>query len=165
MPYIETTAAPRLRQVNGIRQARSSAELGYDPHRELNCWRGTPIPAVQDPLAHSPTRWAIADHIWWNGPPWTVLRNASCYLWRVMDYGGTEDIRFTLHDVPASSWIRALQQARPGQLSKGSYVLWSLVFGLMQPGVRCDWPDTAHALDYRMLAKDSRERMFQRHRR
>ncbi|MCY3768857.1 MAG: hypothetical protein OXG56_05765 [Gammaproteobacteria bacterium] len=138
--------------------------LGYDPHPELDNWRGTASPPIDHPLVRSPERWKIAGRVWWNGPPWTVLRNASCYLWHVMDYGNTEDLRFTLRDLPPTLWIYALDQARPGVVSKGSYVLWSLVFERMALDDPCDWPDTAHALDCRMLAHDSRERMYERHR-
>ena len=142
-----------------------AAALGYDPHPEIDRWNGTPIPPVRCPLERTAPRWAIADRVWRSGPPWTVLRNASCYLWHVMDYGRDEDIDHALRDLPPPSWRRALDEARPGSLSKGSYVLWSLVFGRMAPGSPCDWPDAAHLLDCRMLAGESRGRMYERHRR
>ena len=53
--------------------------------------------------------------------------------------------------------------ARPGKLSKGSYVIWSLAFGLITPGTRCDWPDNAHLHDVRPLAKTMREQLHERH--
>ena len=141
-----------------------SKKLGYDPRVELNRWRGTPIPPVKNPLSRTPKRWEIANRVWWNGPPWTVLRNASHYLWQVMDYGTHEDIRHALRDVTEDSWLRALDEARPGLLSKGSYVLWSLVFGRMHlDDPPCDWPDSAHRSDVRPLAGESRERLRQRH--
>ena len=137
--------------------------LGYDPKPELDEWRGTPIPPVHHPLTRTPERWRIADSVWWNGPQWTVLRNSSMYLWHVMDYGSDEDIAYTRQDLQPGVWHRALEEARTGLLSKGSYVLWSLVFDRMAIGTICDWPDTAHRLDYRMLANESRERLYERH--
>ncbi|MDE2933044.1 MAG: hypothetical protein OXS47_04130 [Chloroflexota bacterium] len=138
--------------------------LGYDPRPKLTHWKGTPIPPIDDPLAASPRRCEIAERVWWNGPAWTVLRNASTYLWHVMDYGFTEDIGFTLREVERTRWVRALEVARPGALSKGSYVLWSCYFGLMADDAICDWPAMAHRLDLKPLADDSRETMYKRHR-
>ena len=146
--------------------AASPDELGYDPQPALRRWRGTPIPPVKCPLKHSPERDRIAGYVWWNGPPWTILRNASHYLWQVMDYGDMDDIQFTLKDVPRRLWLAALDDARPGQLSKGSYELWSLVLGRVKcEDPPCDWPDNAHRLDVRPLANDTRERLYERHRR
>ena len=138
------------------------ARLGYDPHPELTHWQGTPIPPLDDPLTMSPRRREIAQRVWWNGPAWTVLRNASRYLWHVMDHGFGEDIRFTLSDVERAQWIRALETARPGWLSRGSFVLWSLYFGLMADDESCDWPQDAHLRDVRPLARDTREIMYRR---
>ena len=137
-------------------------ELGYDPHPELTHYRGTPIPPIQDPLVRTPGRWDIADSVYWHTPPWTVLRNASTYLYYVMDYACDEDITFTLQDVPRHLWHRALEQARPGEVSKGSYVLWSLILDLNTWDEPCDWPDTAHKLDYRPLAYNTREQLYAR---
>lgn len=137
--------------------------LGYDPHPSLNRWRGTPIPPIRRPLPRTEKRWEIADRVWWGGPPWTILRNASWYLWHVMDYGRDADVRHALEDLPAQAWRRALDEARPGLLSKGSYVLWSLVFGRIEPGAVCGWPDNAHRLDAKPLAGQDRERLIRRH--
>ena len=139
--------------------------LGYDPHPEAVRWRGTPTPPIDEPLAKTAKRWEIAGRVWWNGPPWTVLRNGSQYLWHVMDYGRDGDIEHTLRDLPPSLWTRALDRARPGLLSKGSYVLWSLAFDRVSLGWQCDWPDGAHALDCRMLSGECRERLLERQRR
>ena len=138
------------------------ARLGYDPHPELTHWKGTPIPRLDDPLAVSPRRREIAERVWWNGPAWTVLRSASTYLWHVMDHGFTEDIGFTLGDVERARWTRALEVARPGRLSRGSFVLWSCYFGLMADDAICDWPQDAHIRDVRPLARDTREIMYLR---
>lgn len=137
--------------------------LGYDPHPGQNNWRGTPIPRIDRPLAGSPERFRIAGYVWWNGPPWTVLRNSTHYLWHVMDYGITKDIQFTLRDVPAVLWNRALDQAGQGRVSKGSYVLWSLVFGRMALDEPCKWQDAGHLRDCRPLANDPRQTTYYRH--
>lgn len=139
-------------------------KLGYDPRPHLRCWRGTPIPPVEEPLARSAARWRIAGRVWWHGPPWTVLRNADRYIWAVMDHGSVGDVRFTLADIPDALWRRALAHARPGLLSKGSYVLWSLLFDAIDPGDPVGWwPDTAHLRDCRPMADQSRERLYARH--
>ena len=109
-------------------------KLGYDPRPELDYWRGTPIPPVSNPLRQTPQRLDIANRVWWHGPAWTVLRNASHYLWHVMDYGQDKDVGYTRRDVPDTLWLQALEDARAGLLSKRSYVLWSLVLGRMSPG-------------------------------
>ena len=135
--------------------------LGYDPRPDLRRWKGTPIPPVDEPLVRTPARWRIAGRVWWHGPPWTVLRNADRYLWAVMDYGSVADVRHTLGDIGEAGWRRALVHARPGLLSKGSYVLWSLFFDTIDPGDPV--PDTAHLRDCRPLADQSRERLYARH--
>lgn len=137
-------------------------ELGYDPRPELRRWHGTPIPEVRDPLKATAARVAIAERVWWHGPAWTVLRNASTYLWHVMDYAEDDDIDFTRRDVPRTLWVRALEEARPGLLSSGSYALWSSVYGLMADDELCSWPQTAHRKDLRPMARETRERMYAR---
>lgn len=140
----------------------TNAALGYNPRPDVSLYRGTPIPPVLRPLARSERRWQIAQRVWWNGPPWTILRNSSVYLYQVMDYGRTPDIRFTTADVPKALWHLALEEARPGMLSKGAYMLWSLVLERQPPGFHCDWPDDAHVRDIRPLAHESRERLYER---
>lgn len=144
---------------------KASEPLGYDPRPDLTHWCGTPIPPVDAPLALTADRERIAGRVWFQGPSWTVLRNASHYLWSVMDYGATEDIACTLQDVPRSLWVKSLKDARPGKLSRGAYVVWSLAFGLIAPGTGCDWPDNAHLRDVRPLANATREQLYERHRR
>jgi len=139
--------------------------LGYDPKTELKHWQGTPIPSVHNPLKSTPRLWSIAQKVWWNGPPWTILRNSSYFLWHVMDYGRTKDIRYALSNIPEQTWMLALDEARPGLLSRGSYVFWSLAFDRIAPADSCDWPDSAHRLDHRPLRRESRERMRMRQRR
>ena len=144
---------------------KASEPLGYDPRPDLTHWCGTPIPPVDAPLALTADRERFAGRVWFQGPSWTVLRNASHYLWSVMDYGATEDIACTLQDVPRSLWVKSLKDARPGKLSRGAYVVWSLAFGLIAPGTGCDWPDNAHLRDVRPLANATREQLYERHRR
>ncbi len=125
-------------------------------------WRGTFIPNVANPLRATPARRAIALRVWWRGPPWTVLRNSSRYLWQVWDYASDADIDFTLDDVPTRRWLQALDEARPGRVSCGSYVLWSYVFGRISGEEICDWPRDAHHKDWRPTARDSRETLYAR---
>ena len=87
--------------------------------------------------------------VWWQGPPWCVLRSRSVYLWRVMDYATTDDLLYTVQDLPASDWRAALKAAKPGQLCAGAWTYWSLILGLLPPGTVCDWPSLAHRLDVR----------------
>ena len=142
----------------------AAAALGYDPRPDLTAWRGTPIPPVDHPLPRTDELWRIADRVWWNGPPWTVLRNADRFLWSVMDYGSDDDIAFVTDAVDESLWRRAIANARPGFLSKGSYVVWSLRYGLIELDDPVSWwPGTAHIRDCRPLANESRERMYARH--
>ena len=140
-------------------------QLGYNPRSDVTHWQGTPIPPVHHPLELTPRRQEIAGKVWWNGPAWTILRNASWFLWQVMDYGSDDDIRYTLQDVSERTWIGALKEARPGLLSRGSYVLWSLAFRQIGIDECCDWPDTAHRLDQRPLRNQTHEQMYRRHRR
>ena len=79
-----------------------------------------------------------------------------------MDYGQPDDVRHALRDVSQETWTWALDEARPGLLSKGSYVLWSLAFDRIGIDDPCDWPDCAHRLDRRPLSGESRERLRMR---
>ncbi len=140
--------------------------LGYDPFPALTHWRGTPIPPVHAPVPRTDERWRIANYVWWNGPPWTVLRNAHAYLWHVMDYGTDEDITFTLKDIDRSIWIEALDAARPGVLSKGSYVLGLLLFEHGNVEVaQTTWTDDAHQRDFRPLRNLSCAQRHERYQR
>ena len=87
--------------------------------------------------------------VWWHGPPWCVLRNRNVYLWRVMDYATTDDLIYTVRDLPAADWRTALQAAKPGRVSAGAWTFWSVKLDLLPLGTRCDWPSLAHRLDVR----------------
>lgn len=142
------------------------ADLGYDPRPDLKRWRGTPIPPVDRPLAITPERQRIAERVWWNGPAWTVLRSAPRYLWHVMDYGTDRDIAYTRRDVARDLWCHSLRTARPGQVSRGSWILWSIAYGLIATNdefiaaCRRDWSETAHKRDWRMLSGAPRETLY-----
>ena len=140
----------------------SAASLGYDPHPDITVWNGTAIPPLKNPLVRTPERWVIAGRVFWRGPQWAVLRNAVHYLWHVMDGVSSEEIRFTLQDVERELWIQALKEARPGLLSRGAYIAWSLHFGLMQPLDTCDWPNTAHRRDVCPTAHYTRADLYRR---
>ena len=138
--------------------------LGYDTKPVITHWNGTPIPAVLSPLATNAVRETIARAVWWNGPPWTVLRNSPVFLWQVMDYGSDAHIEAALDDIETSRWREALERATVRTLSKGSYVLFSMLVGRTGPEEECPWPARQHRNDIRLLAHESRERMYERHR-
>lgn len=146
--------------------ARDSTQntLGYDPRPSITHWKGTPIPAVLSPLATNAVRERIARAVWWNGPPWTVLRNGPVFLWHVMDYGSDSHIEAALDDIETSRWREALERATVRTLSTGSYVLFSMLVGRTGPEDTCMWPARQHRNDIRPLADESRERMYERHR-
>jgi len=63
-----------------------AATLGYDPRTEQMDWHNTPIPRVNHPLPATPELVEIARHMWWNGDPWTILRNRYEFLRHAIDY-------------------------------------------------------------------------------
>ena len=66
--------------------------LGYDPNPDVRSWHGTPIPPVDDPVIATDTLRAIAERIWWNGPPWTVLRNSVRFIQHAIGHATDDDI-------------------------------------------------------------------------
>ena len=138
--------------------------LGYDPRPGVTHWEGTPIPAVLSPLPTNAVREEIARAVWWNGPPWTVLRNGPVFLWQVMDFGSDAHIEAALDDIEMSRWNEALERATVRALSKGSYVLFSMLVGRTRPDDGCPWPARQHRNDIRPPANEDRERMYERHR-
>ena len=138
--------------------------LGYDPRPQEDSWNGTAIPPVYLPLAASPKREKVCGRVWWRGPPWTILRNGPQFIRQVMDFGNSDAISLMLADVHRGIWHLALIEAEPGDISRGSKVLWSVWFGLMQPGEQPEgWPDDAHIRDFRPLAGKTREQLYERH--
>lgn len=138
-------------------------ELGYDPKPEVKDWRNTPIPRVLHPLKMTKARERIADRVWCNGPPWTVLRNAYVYLFHVADIANDADLKFTRKDVPDELWRGAIKIAKPGDLSAGAYVLEGLRLGIFKPPFLCTWPAKAHFRDVRPMANASRELLYRIH--
>ena len=61
-----------------------------------------------NPLATSAVREETARAVWWNGPPWSVLRNGPVFLWQVMDFGSDAQIEAALDDIETSRWNEAL---------------------------------------------------------
>ena len=71
-------------------------ELGYDPRPDVNSWHGTPIPPCDNSFPATPKLVAIAKKMWWNGDPWTILRNRNAYLAHAMDWAAP---RSSFHEV------------------------------------------------------------------
>ena len=118
----------RLNPVFGDRTRRSSAafrtrlptrqtslSLNYDPQPRVRNWRGNWLPPCYYPLSLSDASARIARCVWWNGPPWTVLRNSSYFLWRVWDYATPEQLDYVRRTVARDAWLRANRRRRPGR--------------------------------------------------
>lgn len=111
-------------------------------------WRGTPLPPVERPLAHTPIRDEIAGRVWpWGGAK-TALRNSRHFLYAIIDRGTEDDWRRALSDIPAEIWRWALAQARPGEVGRAGHRLFSLWFG-MDAERAANWPGRAHFRDVR----------------
>ena len=67
--------------------------------------------------------------VWWNGPPWAILRNASFFLWRVWDYGQEGERDYAVKRIPKAAWIRAIDDAVPGEVSRGVVNYWGQRMG------------------------------------
>ena len=141
-----------------------SDALGYDPRPGVTHWRGTPIPPVDHPVPLTPQRSAIANRVWWNGDPWTILRNGPRFIHAIMDYASDEHLWFARDDLPESLWLLALDRARPGIVSFGGYALWWNVLRGELPPDAAEWPRDAHRNDIFMMRGCSRESMYERHR-
>ena len=127
-------------------------------------WRGTPIPPVQMPLSPSPEREHIAGAVWWNGPPWTILRNGPQFVRQVLDFGSDDQVAFICCDIERPVWVSALSDALPGEISRRARILWSVKLGLMPADADCDWPTNAHIRDVRPLANHTRQQLYERFR-
>lgn len=97
------------------------ASLGYDPQPGKNYWRRTPIPPVSSPLAATPRLMDIARSMWWNGPPWTILRNRNAFLAHAMDWAFEEDLEYLLKSIARAHWLAMFATLRPGLVSARSY--------------------------------------------
>ena len=116
------------------------------------------------PLKPSPCRVAIAEAAWWNGPAWTILRNGPHFVRHVLDYGRDDEIAFMCRDIAREVWVAALDEARPGTMSRQAWLFWSIRLGLKPIDYVCDWPRDAHIRDIRPLADATREQLYERHR-
>ena len=135
--------------------------LGYDPRPHIRRWLGNPLPPVDAPLALTPERRRIAECVYWQGPAWQILRNGVCYLHLVMDHGRMDDARHTLLDIEDHLWIRALNEARPGMISRGAFFLWSRVFAMDPLDSPHDWAASRHMHDVHPWAGLSRKRRYE----
>ena len=112
------------------------------------------------PLEPSPRRVAIAEAVWWNGPAWTILRNGPQFVRQVLDFGNDDEIAFIYRDVAREVWVAALNEARPGRMSRQAWLFWSIHLGLVPIDYICDWPRDAHIRDIRPLAGATREQLL-----
>lgn len=141
---------------------QTAVSLCYDPQPNVRNWRGNWLPPCYHPLPMTDASARIARCVWWNGPPWSVLRNSSYFLWRVWDYATPEQREYVRQTVPCEAWLRAIDDAVPGEVSRGATTLWALRFKRIEPSDYIDWPDTAHLRDYRPLAKLSKAQFLDR---
>ena len=162
--HIETNA---LAEVRGRRNMRAPDEansvLGYAPQAQTRSWRGTPIPPVDRPVPMTPLRAQIADRVWCNGPPWTILRNRSMYLQHVMEEASLNEQEAELAAIDRADWQRALRELTPGGMSWRCVAWWSLELGLREYGSICEWPLGAHPKDMLVMRNLSREELMTRH--
>ena len=141
-----------------------SFDLGYDPRPGVTHWHGTAIPRVEHPVPGTAAHCAIAARVWWQGDPWTVLRNSNHYLWAVMNHGRDADALTVLRTIPRARWLAALDAARPGRLAKRAYIFWTLTLTGRMPADIAEWPDNAHRGDLYPMRNATREQMYERHR-
>lgn len=129
--------------------AAQGAGLGYDPRPELRYWRGTPIPPCENPLPATKRLERIAHRMWWNGPPWTILRNRHEFLAHAMDWTVPDDFLYLWNTIPRSDWVAMLQTRRPGKVSTRSYGLCMSMAGCLAPSERLgeEWLEARHIKD------------------
>lgn len=127
-------------------------------------WMGTPIPEIDDPIEPTPSLEGIARRIWWHGPPAVALRNAHAFIWQVIDYADDDDVEAAYEELGRERWVRAIEAARPGRVSRRSVLLWRTILGLPTEEVRETWPRDRHRNDIKVFANVTRERMYRRHR-
>lgn len=128
-------------------------------------WKGTPIPPLDDPIEPTPELAAIAGRIWWHGPAEIALRNANAFIRQVVEYANEEDTETVRRSVSRERWIHAITTARPGQISRRSAIFWRTELGRPTEEIRRTWPRNAHRNDIAPLAGETREHMYERHRR
>lgn len=140
---------------------KTAADLGYDPRPHVRDWRGTPIPSVDRPLPASGGLEAVAERMWWNGPPWTILRNGPSFLRHVMDHGRPDDVATCERVVPAELWTQTLLEAKPGSMSRTAHRWFCVKRGLFRIRDLPAWP-RSHLFDHRGRANEDRMRMYER---
>ncbi len=121
--------------------------LGYDPRPEQMDWHNTPIPRVNNPLPATPKLTAIASSMWWNGDPWTILRNRYEFLRHAIDYARHEDVDYLWDAIPREDWIEMLETCRPGQVSTRSWRLYRMLAGLDHVNIDKEWFEPLHMKD------------------
>ena len=136
---------------------------GYEPRAQTQSWRGTPIPPVDRPVKLTAERAEIADRIWCNGPPWSILRNRNIYLQHVMEYATLDQQEAELEAIERADWQRALRALKPGGMSWQCAAWWSLELGLREPGSIWRWPIGAHPKDLLVVRNLSRAELMARH--
>lgn len=131
--------------------------LGYDPRPDVKFWYGTPIPPCQNPFPASPRLVEIAKKMWWNGDPWTILRNRNAFLAHAMDWASHEDYLYLWNEVSRADWINMLRQLRPGQVSTRSYRLCMRLAGLLPSGapITEEWRANRHIKDLLFMNRRS----------
>lgn len=121
----------------------------YELHPGLCEYKGTAIPPVCDPVRVTPRIREIAEWVFWRGPYWAILRNGVRFLFQVMDYGRLNHVRDAYQLLPAALWRKALDEACPKTLSRGSFFLWSRVFGRDPHASGHNWASGRHVQDAR----------------
>lgn len=129
--------------------ARGTDILGYDPRPDVRTWHKTPIPPPKNPLPATKRLKSIAEYMWWNGPPWTILRNRHEFLTHAMDWADPDDFLFLWNTVPRADWIAMLKTRKPGQVSTRSYCLCMSMAGCLSPRDSLDeeWLEDRHVKD------------------
>ena len=121
--------------------------LNYDPRPEQMDWHNTPIPRVNRPLPATPELVTIAQECWWNGDPWTILRNRYEFLRVAIDYATPEQCNYLWDVIPRDDWINMLQTCRPGQVSTRAWRFWCMRAGLEYIRIPEAWHQSGHARD------------------
>lgn len=150
--------APDLRK-----RVRDATTLGYDPRPDVSTWHNTPIPPLMNPLPATKRLKSIAQYMWWNGPPWTILRNRHEFLAHAMDWADPDDFLFLWNTLPRADWIAMLKTRKPGQVSTRSYCLCMSMAGCLSSSDSLDdeWLENRHVKDLlfsnRRTAQELRE--------
>lgn len=155
--------ADRAESLESAADAQSNPELGvlgYDPKPDVTRCNGTPIPPVYKPLPATPELVAIAETMWWNGDPWTILRNRDAFLKHAMDWTSHEEFLYLWKHLPRADWVAMLNKVRPGEVSRRSYQLCMFLANLLpfgSPPAEA-WRENRHVKD--MLYTNFRERLL-----